>query len=265
MLIIKIGLIGSGTIGMFLIEKINQDQQFPQFNITAVFDEREKSIKKLDKLAKQYQLTPFHTLTDFLASDIDIVVECASISAVRQYAMDIVRKKHMLVISIGALVDRSFYSQVRDEAKRHGKKIYLPSGAIGGIDLIQAANVIGGLESVTLTTRKPATALLGKSLDKAEVLFEGSAEEAIVQYPKNINVSIILSLAGLGVNKTNVQMIADPAVDKNIHTITARGEFGEFELKISNNPLPGNPNTSYLTTLSILSTLQSVESNLLLG
>ena len=90
-------------------------------------------------------------------------------------------------------------------------------------------------------TRKPLTALLNESLTEETILFEGTAKEAIERYPENMNVAITLSLAGIGVDDTKVTIIADPPVEKNIHSIGARGDFGEMEMNIENNPSPKNP------------------------
>lgn len=132
------------------------------------------------------------------------------------------------------------------------------------MDAIQAASIMGGLESVTLMTRKPAKALGVESEDKF-VLFDGPAKEAIQQFPQNANVAITLSLAGLGVEKTRVRIIADPAIKQNIHTIQATGEFGNLEFTFQNYSLPTNPKTSYLTALSLLSTLKSLNKQIQIG
>jgi aspartate dehydrogenase len=97
------------------------------------------------------------------------------------------------------------------------------------------------------------------SLGKETVLFEGSAAEAIKKFPRNINVAIVLSLAGLGVENTKVTIIADPNIVKNNHLIEAWGSFGKLKLEIENDPMPNNPKTSYLAALSILATLQNKE------
>lgn len=113
-------------------------------------------------------------------------------------------------------------------------------------------------------TRKPAKALGVESEDKF-VLFDGPAKEAIQQFPQNANVAITLSLAGLGVEKTRVRIIADPAIKQNIHTIQATGEFGNLEFTFQNYSLPTNPKTSYLTALSLLSTLKSLNKQIQIG
>lgn len=254
----NIGLIGCGTIGQFLLEQLNEKQRVPGARVTAIFDEREKSIEKLKHLSEQYNLHYETNLQAFLASPIDLVIECANIEAVRLYGEQIVQKKDVLLISIGALVDAKLYGNLARSAAENGHIIHLPAGAIGGLDLIQAAAILGELTEVTLTTRKPAHALISESITAPKTIFSGNAKKAIAQFPKNANVAITLSYAGLGIEQTKVSIIADPTITKNIHHIQAKGAFGETSIEIQNDPSPENPKTSYLTSLSILKTIQQL-------
>ncbi len=261
----NIGIIGAGAIGRFLMEKLNGERKCPSFTITAVFDNRTKSKERLQELAHQYGLTVYDDLNLFLQSDVDIVVECANVQVAKEYALQVVEKKDVLLISVGALVEQAFYEQLSLIAKSSGKKVYLPSGAIGGLDVIKSAKALGGLNAVTLVTRKPPASLSIELADEKTILFEGSAAEAIGKYPQNANVAITLSLAGIGVHDTKVKIIADPNVERNVHTIYAEGEFGTVEVTVENEPSPMNPKTSYLTALSILSSLKSIEQQVVIG
>lgn len=247
------------------MEQLNGEGKLPSFMITAVFDHRAKSKERLQKLARQYGFTVYDDLTLFLKSDIDIVVECANVEVAKKYALQIVEKKDVLLISVGALVEQTFYDQLVFASKLHGKKVYLPSGAIGGLDIIKSAKALGGLNDVTLTSRKPPASLSVGFMEEETVLFEGTAEEAIRHYPQNANVAITLSLAGIGVYDTKVKIIADPKVEKNVHTILAEGEFGKVGVTVENEPSPMNPKTSYLTALSLISSLQSIEQQVVIG
>lgn len=170
-----------------------------------------------------------------------------------------------MLISIGAFADPSFGNLVEQAAKTSGHRVYLPSGAIGGLDVLKAAKFAGGLESVTLTTRKPAHSLTAEEILAEQILFEGQARDAIEQFPENANVAIVLSLAGVGAEKTKVRIIADPGVTQNIHQIRAKGSFGEFEMTIKNNPSPDNPKTSHITGASILAALANINSAVVVG
>ncbi|MDW0115976.1 aspartate dehydrogenase [Sporosarcina thermotolerans] len=265
MIPIRIGLIGKGNLGLFLLRKINHEKILKDYKIVSILDEREKAKDELSILAEKYDCDSFQDIHSFLKSGIDIVVECANIETAKLYATEVIKKKNLLLISIGAFADTPFAEILKEDARKYGNRVYLPSGAIGGLDALKAAKLAGGLESVMLTTRKPANSLSDEIISGEQILFEGSAREAIKQFPKNANVAIVLSLAGLGVDKTAVQIIADPAVTQNTHQIEVIGAFGEFVLTIKNNPSPDNPKTSHITGSSIIATLANLESEIAIG
>lgn len=228
-------------------------------------DERAKAKAELTAFANTYDCQAFHDIQSFLQSDTDIVVECANIDTAKSASLDIIKQKDLMLISIGTFADPIFAERVEQAAQESGHRIYLPSGAIGGLDVLKAAKLDGGLESVMLTTRKPAHSLTTDLITAERVLFEGPARDAIEQFPKNANVAIVLSLAGLGIEKTHVRIIADPDVTRNIHNITATGAFGVMELMIKNNPSPDNPKTSHVTGASILAALANLKSVVVIG
>lgn len=261
----KIGIIGAGAIGTFLLEKINKEYVIPGTTITALFDPRKKTNSKLKTISDKYQAKIYNDLDDFLSSSTSLIIECATIDVVQEYAREIIRYKDLFLISVGALADKGLTQDLHNITVQMGRKLYLPTGAIGGLDVLRAANVLDGLESVKLITRKPAHAFDEDVLTKPKTIFSGSAQEAIVNYPKNTNISIIISLAGIGSEKTQVEIIADPTVHKNVHQLKARGSFGKLNLTLENNVSPSNPRTSYLTALSILSSLKSLDQSLVIG
>lgn len=257
----KIGLVGAGAIAHFLLEEMNEKQQ-ENLRITNVFV-RDRERHQL--LESNYGVKLYTDMAAFLDSEIDIVVEAANIEAVKTLLPAAIKKKDVVVISVGALVEEGLLTELKNLADKYETRIYLPSGAIGGLDLLQNAHALGTVTSVSLTTRKPASSLIEETIEKAKVIYEGNATDAIKKYPKNMNVSIILALASIGFDQTKVTLVADPNIDKNIHQIEVTGDFGEASFTIANNPLPENPKTSYLAAMSILGTLKRINRKLLIG
>ena len=262
----RIGLIGCGSIGKFLLEKLNSEKFFPDYQICSVFDEREDSKTKLQSLSETYEFTVFQDLNQFLQSEIDLVVECANIQTVNDYAVRIIEQKDLLLISIGALANSSLHDELNTVSKLNGTKIYLPAGRDWRTGCHKKCKYYGWLENCFLGVAKASNRFQPmKNSRENTVLFEGSAKNAIQKFPQNANVAIVLSLAGIGIERTSVKIIADPKVTKNIHTIHAQGVFGEVDITVQNNPSEDNAKTSYLTALSILSALKSLNEQIRIG
>jgi aspartate dehydrogenase len=259
----KIGLLGCGAIGTQIALAIDSGK-IPA-DLTHVYDfDKSKSDHLVQKLKKKPVIAENpHMLSSY---PVDIVVEAASQDAVRNHALSIIQnRRDLLIMSVGALLDESILEILLDACKEFKRKIYLPSGAIAGLDAIRSAK--DELESVTLTTTKNPMSLKGakffeiKNIDidavkTKTVLFDGPAREAVGLFPANINVAALLSLAGLGSTKTKVRIVADPATDKNTHTIEANGRFGKITVNVENVPDPSNPKTSRLATLSAVECLR---------
>lgn len=257
----NIGLIGAGAVGQLLLNEL-KEKKHEHLRIKSVLV-RDK--KKYDKLVETYDVKLFTDLERFLDSNIDIVVEVANIDAVKTMLPSILKKKEAVLLSVGALADESLLTEITELIHMYNHHVHLPSGAVGGLDLLQNAQSLGVISDVTLTTRKPANSLIEEDIQEANVIFEGKAIDAIKRFPKNMNVSIVLSLAGIGMEKTNVSIIADPHIDKNEHHIEIKGDFGEATISITNNPLPENPKTSYLAAMSMIGTLERMENRLRIG
>lgn len=253
----NIGIIGAGAIANFLLNEINKNA-LDGLRINSILV-RDK--KKYEQLETDFGVKLFTNIDQFLDSKIDIVVEAANIEAVKKLIPTVIQKKDVVLISIGALADEVLLKELSNA----NYKTYLPSGAIGGLDLLQNANALGAVTEVSLTTRKPARSLIDTDVEHEQIIFKGKAVDAIKRFPKNMNVSIVLSLAGLGVEKTTVRLVADPHIDKNIHHVEVKGDFGEATFTITNNPLPENPKTSYLAAMSILGTLKRLQGKITIG
>ncbi|MGA1874661.1 MAG: aspartate dehydrogenase [bacterium] len=257
----KIGVIGCGTIGTQICLAIDQGKVTSQLAGVADID-----VSKAQELIRQLQKPcPILDWPD-LISQADLIVEAAGQRVVPQLIeMVLTQAKEVLVMSVGGLLS---LDSLEERFRNSGSRLYVPSGAIAGLDAIKAAR-LGGLQAVTLTTRKPPRGLKGapyceergidlESLDRETVVFEGSAREAAGYFPKNINVAAALSLAGLGPDKTRVRIIADPHVTTNSHEIEAIGQAGRVLTRTVNVPSAFNPKTSYLAALSGIATLQGI-------
>ena len=261
----RIGLLGCGSIGTQIAIAI--DTGIIPAQLTHIFDEdKEKSNLLITKLQEKPEIVEnAHLLS---SNPLDLVVEAASQDAVSDNALSILQnRKDILIMSGGALLDESVFEIISDACKEFKKTVYLPSGAISGLDAIKS--VKNELESVVLSTTKHPNSLKGAKffedfkinlddIKEKSTIFEGTANEAVRLFPKNINVSALLSLSGLGSHETIVKIIADPNTTKNTHEITARGKFGQITTKIENVPDPQNPKTSRLAILSAIETLRSI-------
>jgi len=256
----RIGLLGCGNIGRILAEALDGGEV--NCSLVAVFDQDiERSEALVESLSRKPRVSEdFEGLLQYTG----LVVEAASQEAVKDYGVKTLEAgKDLLIMSVGALVDEALFNDLIQIINKTGHRIYIPSGAIAGLDGIKAAKT-KGIESVELTTRKPPTEL-GTTTDKETVLYDGSAREGIKKFPKNVNVAATLSLAGIGFDRTKLRIVADPNIDKNIHEIRVKGIFGEFNIKMKNLPSPNNPKTSYLAAMSAIATLKEINGAVRLG
>ena len=193
----------------------------------------------------------------------DLVIEAASPRVVPELLNAAIEKtRDVMIMSIGGVIGNE---RLLDEAREKDVRVMLPTGAIAGIDAVKAAK-IAGIESATLTTRKAPRSLKGApyleenkvdldSITGETVIFEGSAREAIKGFPKNVNVSALLSLAGIGVDRTRVRIIASPEFTSNTHEIEVKSGAGNITIRAENVPSPQNPKTSYLAALAAIAAL----------
>ena len=251
-----LGLLGCGAIASFIVSNISSEDN--GIIVKYFYDRDFEQSKKLAKLAKGISVCEIDEMID----NVDLVLEAASPSSVEDHGLKILEKgKNIIIMSIGALMDEKLRKQMQKVANENNSKIFIPSGAIVGLDGIKAASE-GKLNKVTLTTRKPPMSL-GKKVEREKILFEGKASEAVKKFPVNINVAATLSLA---CNRDiDVKIIVDPKVDKNIHEVLIKGDFGEFKTRTKNLPCEVNPKTSLLAAYSAIKLLKSLNENFVMG
>ena len=257
-----IGLLGCGAIGAGLAEAMN-DGRILGVNLKVIYDE---DIPKANALAIKLPTKPEVAVSfeKFIStSGVSMIIEAAAQSALHEYSEKIIESgRHLVVMSVGALLQDNLYSKLDDIARRVGCQIFIPSGAVGGIDAIKASR--NELDEVILTTTKHPDTLLdvGDASDTAagikypKMIFDGYADEAVKRFPFNINVAATISLAGIGPQKTRVRIIADDSVSGNIHEVYVRAKSGEMQFKMYNQPHPSNPRTSYLALLAAIETIR---------
>jgi len=190
----------------------------------------------------------------------DLVIECAGHQAVADHATAVLRAGiESVLVSVGALADAALHARIAAAARAGGTRFVLPAGAIGGVDLLSALRP-SGIRSVSYTGRKPPLAWAGTPADKLvdlaaltteAVIFDGSARQAATLYPRNANVAATLALAGTGWDATQVRLIADPGVSRNVHDYSVIAGAAEYSIRIAGNPSADNPKTSVTTVYSV--------------
>lgn len=258
---LKIGIVGCSTIGSGLAMAIEQKFK-DKASLVALCDIDKQ---KATLLASKLRETPPILLLDELIEECDLVIEAASASVSGEVTRKaLLANRDVMVMSVGGLVEDDIF----DLAKQMCRHIYVPSGAICGLDGVKSA-VMGKISRVTLTTRKPPKGFEGapyvvqnkidlSSINEETVLFEGNAKEAVRGFPRNVNVAIALSFAGIGPAKTKVRIVCSPHYTTNSHEVEVEGEFGKLTTKTENVPAPQNPRTSYLAVLSAIATLKGI-------
>ena len=202
----------------------------------------------------------------------DLLVECAPASVFEQVCRPMLEAgKRVMVLSAGALLPRP---ELIELARVRGGQIIVPTGALLGLDAVTAA-AEGRIASVRMVTRKPPLGLRGapyleencisvEGLNTAKCVFQGNARDAAAGFPANVNVAAALSLAGIGPERTMVEIWADPGVDRNCHTIEVDSDAARFTLSIENVPSE-NPKTGRITALSVLAALRKLHAPLRVG
>jgi aspartate dehydrogenase len=237
--------------------------------LTAVLVQNpEKHRSRLASLARPPAVLPIEALVDAA----DIVIECAPSTLVRSIVAPFVRcGKTAIVLSAGALLE---HEDLVELARQNGGQIVVPTGALIGLDAVTAA-AVGKIHSVRMVTRKPVRGLAGapyivenniaiEGITEPLKIFDGSAREAAKGFPANVNVAAALSLAGIGPDRTTIEIWADPALTRNVHRIEVDSDSARFFMGIENIPSE-NPKTGRITALSVIACLRKLRASLRVG
>lgn len=266
---ITVGICGFGAIGMKVACALDGG---------AVEGMRVAAVAARDLNAARARLTGFAAPPEAVAAErlpalADVVVECAPAAVFDTIARATIEAGRILMpLSVGALLDRM---ELVDRARQTGARIIVPTGAIIGLDAVRAMGE-GEIRSVTLETRKPPRGLAGAphlvnngidvdGLTEPKLVFRGTAREAARGFPANVNVAAALSLAGIGPDRTTVEVWADPGVDRNVQSVRIASDSAEAEMTIRNIPSDENPRTGRITALSVLACLRRMTAPLVAG
>lgn len=271
---IRVAVVGVGAMGSYLVQAI-QSGTAGAARVVAVADVPEAQAR-LEEMASRHDCAWSADVVRLLDHKPHIVLEAATPEAVRQYAVPLLEGgADVLVMSAAALADPAYVSELEAVVRRTGRRVYVPSGAIGGVDLLRAA-ALEGIHEARLTTSKPLAGLRGApwfsehpvdwdGITSPTVLFRGSVADAVRGFPQNVNVAAILNLAAFGASSISVEVIADPTSNRNVQEVYASGTFGEMTLRVANVPSPNNPKTSRLACLSPLALLQRLSAQIVVG
>lgn len=255
----RIALIGYGAIARITLGKLQEHDPEGAVRVVGVLV-REARVAET-RAALGDGVAVVSAVEELVRLSPNFVVECAGQGAVAEYGEAVLQAGiDLMVISTGALADGPTRTRLSDAAARTGARMILPAGAIAGIDGLNALR-IGGLDSVRYISAKPPLAWKGTPAEDAfdlaaiaerTVLYTGPASEAARLYPRNANLAATVALAGLGMQQTEIQLVADPAVaPHNVGRIEAAGRFGQLTVECRGLPAPDNPKTSATTALSL--------------
>jgi len=265
---LKVGILGTGTIGGILAAALDQGRV--EAKLVALCDQDRG---RAEALSASLSSKPPVVSMSALLEICDFVVEAASQAALPEFVPQAIsRGRDMLIMSVGGLLGHEEWFR---KAQEKGCRIYIPSGAIAGLDGIKSASM-GQIDSVSLTSRKPVAALAGTKyvierglqldgMAGETIIFEGSAEEAAAAFPSTSNVAAVLRFAVEPSVAVRVRVVAVPGGNRNVHEIRAEGEFGRLAVTVENVPSNANPRTSQLAAFSALATLMNIAKSVRVG
>ena len=264
---LRIAIAGLGAIGLKVAEAL--DQGIPGCALAAVSaNDRKKAAEQLSHLGHAVPVVALEELEPMA----EIVVECAPAKLLPAIAKPFLRAgKSVIVLSVGAILSNEHLVAL---ARQYGGQIVVPTGALLGLDAVTAA-AEGEIHSVRMVTRKPVRGLAGApyliehNIDIEEItaplrIFNGTPREAAIGFPANLNVAVALSLAGIGADKTTLEIWADPSLERNVHRIEVVADSASFSMSIENVPSE-NPRTGRITALSVISYLRKLGAPLRVG
>lgn len=265
---LSVGIAGYGTIGAAVARRL--DRGIPGLRLAAVTSGRPDIARaRIASLSHAVPIVDAKSLAELC----DIVVECAPTAAFLEIAEPALRAGRTLITVSGAAI--LMHNHIVEMAATHGGRIILATGALLGLDAVRAA-AEGEIFSVRMVTRKPPRSLVSakyvvenkidlSALSEPLRLFSGNAKEGAIAFPSNVNVAAALGMAGIGAERTELEIWADPSKIRNCHRITVDADSARFTLEIENIPTDENPGTGRITALSMVAALRSITAPLRVG
>jgi aspartate dehydrogenase len=265
----RVALLGGGTIARLVLR-----HRPPGIEVVALAGRGPQS--RGAALAREFSVPYVIGRDRLLATRPEAVIEAASHDAVREHLVPLLQAGvSVVVLSAGALADDALRAAAEQAAAASGALLYVPSGGIGGLDALKTA-CLAGVDEVSIRVAKPPAAWkgipyvekLGVDLDALQAprtLFEGPTREGVPHFPQNVNIAAVLSLGGIGMDRTRLEVVADPGLTLNTHTIRVSGAAGRMTVVLENVPAPENPKTSWLACYSALAALETLRSRVRFG
>ena len=261
---IRVGIIGYGAIGQALFRAIS-DGEAGQAVCPAVLVRRERASGTAPLTADPAR---------FFAERFDAVIECAGHSGLIDHGETALRSgADLLVTSVGALTDQQLYDSLVTAARQSGRRLIIPSAGIGALDMLGAA-AVGGLDRVTVTVRKDPLSWKGTIAERDHdldalrgpvTLFRGPVREGAKLYPQNVNISAAAGLTGIGLDATEVHIVADPGIRTHVVELEAVGTFGRFHFVEDVLPSEENPKTGRIVAMALIKTVRQMSAPVVFG
>lgn len=263
---LRLGLIGLGAIGGEVIAASDRGE-LPGVIVPAVLVRRARPASDAARVITA-------DADAFFAASLDVVLECAGHQAVRDHGARVLAGgSDLLVTSAGALTNETLFHALLAAAERGGSRLVLPSAGIGALDILAGA-AVGGLDEVVVTVRKDPLSWKGTAAESAHdldrlagpvTLYDGPVREGARRYPQNVNISAAAALAGIGLDRTRLVIVADPGISTHVVEIAARGRFGSFTFREDVIPTESNPKTGRLVAMAVVKTVRQLASRFVVG
>ena len=264
----KVGIIGFGSIGTEVAKALIKGVE--NFSLTGIVSRSKENAKKRISQLKQEIMIYY---LDDLIEKCDIIIDCAPKEAFKDIATTCIKNKKPLITVSGAGILENL--DLEEMARKNNTQIILATGAILGLDALRAA-AESKINSVKMITKKPPNALSSapyviknkidlNNLIEAKLIFQGTATEGARAFPANVNVAAAVGLAGIGADKTELQIWADPHLKRNTHKVEVDADSAIFEMSIQNVQSPENPGTGKITALSVIACLRGITSPFKIG